>query len=211
MAATRKNPGRAGPATGNRVEVGPETAPGRSSEEYAWLTRIGYTDPEEMVSASSAPPPPPRWPMVSGIFLFPWYPQTLGPWMGMSFGLGLTGFLLLVLLGPAMQLGLLGLRLFLPPVCAAGVLAFGYAAACCLNTIEETLYGWDSIETWPDVDCFLRGNHRAAGRLGGADLGGVAGIAMVDAALFGPRLGGRDADIRPPDRPAGKRHCRIRR
>ena len=90
--------------------------------------------------------------MLSGVFTFPWYLQTLGAWMGISMGLIVTGLLLLLLWGPGAQMGLLGARLLGPPVCAAAVLTFSYAATCCLNVIEDTFYGWDAVENWPDLN-----------------------------------------------------------
>ena len=107
---------------------------------------------ESVSRAAPVRPPPPKWPMLSGVFSFPWYVQTLGPWLGISLGLVVTGLLLLMLIGPGAQLGLLGVRIMMLPVCVAGLLTFGYAAACCLTIIEETSYGCDSINTWPDMN-----------------------------------------------------------
>lgn len=104
------------------------------------------------VSQALSLPAAPRWPMVQGVFTFPWYLQTLAAWMGISFGLIVFGELLMFLWGPGARMGLMGVRLFGPPAALAGVLAFSYAAACFLNVIEETSYGWNVIETWPEMN-----------------------------------------------------------
>ncbi|MGD0383748.1 MAG: hypothetical protein ABSA77_09515, partial [Thermoguttaceae bacterium] len=36
---------------------------------------------QKRVSAAEELPPPPRWPMLSGIFLYPFYLSALGSWM----------------------------------------------------------------------------------------------------------------------------------
>lgn len=38
-----------------------------------------------------SPPPPPRWPLVSGVYTFPWYPSSLKVWIWLSLGLMFVG------------------------------------------------------------------------------------------------------------------------
>jgi hypothetical protein len=100
---------------------------------------------QKRVSAAKELPPAPRWPMLSGIFTFPFYLGTLGSWMFMSAGLMVFGWLFMFWIEyGAMDMSTvyyLGL-----PVFAAGVLTFGYAASCIFGIIEGTSNGWDSFE-----------------------------------------------------------------
>lgn len=97
-------------------------------------------------------PPRPAWPMFSGVFTFPFYLSTLGPYFLISLGLTVTALLFMFWRGPGMTLGLLGARLLGLPTCAAGLLTFSYAFASCLGVVEETFNGWDAIDQWPDID-----------------------------------------------------------
>ncbi|MBN2578341.1 MAG: hypothetical protein JXB10_05060 [Pirellulales bacterium] len=101
---------------------------------------------QKRVSAAEEPPRPPRWPMLGGVWTFPFYLNTLGPWMFISFGLMLTAWVILLWLGPGMILGTMSARLFGLPACLLGALTFGYAFSCCLVVIEQTSNGWDSID-----------------------------------------------------------------
>jgi hypothetical protein len=107
---------------------------------------------QKRVSAAEELPPPPRWPMLSGIFTFPFYLNTLASWMFMTLGLMLTGWLFMFWLeygtiggvDTAYYLGL--------PVFAAGILTFGYTTSCCFTIIEGTSTGWDSVEIPPELE-----------------------------------------------------------
>ncbi|NLE39619.1 MAG: hypothetical protein GX621_16490 [Pirellulaceae bacterium] len=90
--------------------------------------------------------------MISGVFTFPFYLTTLGPWLYISMGLLITAMLLMFWLGPGMVLGLSSARLIGLPTCAAALLTFSYAAACCLTIVEDTFNGWDVVEEWPDLE-----------------------------------------------------------
>ena len=107
---------------------------------------------ERRVGAAEEPPPLPRWPMVSGVFTFPWRPCALAQWLWISLGLIVFGLLALFLWGPGAQFGLVAAWHLGLPTCAAGVLSFSYAFACCLNVIEETSHGWDAIDEWPELN-----------------------------------------------------------
>jgi hypothetical protein len=105
-----------------------------------------------LITEAAKPPPRPRWMMLSGVFSFPFYLPTLGPWLYISLGLFVAGMLLLFWLGPAMVLGLMSARLIGIPTCAATILTLSYASACCLTIIEDTYNGWDVVEDWPALE-----------------------------------------------------------
>jgi len=107
---------------------------------------------QKRVSTAEEPPPPPRWPLLSGILTFPFYPSSLAAWMGISIGLMVTGWFFMVWFGPGLILGMWSARLFGLPTCVAGALTFGYAASCCLITIEETSNGWNAFEVSPGME-----------------------------------------------------------
>jgi hypothetical protein len=102
-------------------------------------------------SAAPEPPPRPRLPMLTGVFTFPFYLKTLEAWIGITFGLMVFAWLLMVWL-ESTPLGMMSARLFGLPTCAAGLLTLGYAFSCCLTIMEETCEGWDSIEVSPGID-----------------------------------------------------------
>jgi len=139
-------------AAPHKINEGRGSGKGPSQEDSDLLAKYLRSAPEYMTSAAAPPPPPPRWPMLSGVFTFPWYLDTLGPWMGISMGLIVTGLLLVFLWGPAAQMGLLAVRLLGPPIGVAGALTFSYAAACSFSVIENTFHGWDAIDEWPDLN-----------------------------------------------------------
>jgi hypothetical protein len=105
-----------------------------------------------MVSAAEEPPPPPRWPMLTGIFTFPWRLSALGAWVLISLGLMGTAWLVMFWFGPGAVLGAMSARLFGPPACLAALLTLGYAATCCLMIIESTSNGWDRFDISPPLD-----------------------------------------------------------
>jgi hypothetical protein len=103
-------------------------------------------------SAAEEPPPPPRWPMVSGVFTFPFYLGTLGSWMLVSLGMMVSAWLFMFWWGPGAVLGIDAAHLFGLPTCVAAVLTLGYAASCCLMIVEQTSYGWNAINVSPESD-----------------------------------------------------------
>jgi hypothetical protein len=104
---------------------------------------------QKRVSAADEPPPPPRWPMLSGIFTFPFYLNTLGPWMFISLGLMVFGWLFMFWLEYGDVMGATTAYYLGLPALAAGILVSGYAASCCFNIIEKTANGWDTFEVSP--------------------------------------------------------------
>ncbi len=107
---------------------------------------------QKRVSAAEELPPPPRWPMLSGIFVFPFYLSTLGSWMFISAGLMVFGWLFMFWLEYGDVLGVDSVYYLGLPVLSAGILTFGYAASCCFSIIEGTATGWDSFEVSSGVE-----------------------------------------------------------
>ena len=70
------------------------------------LERHAQETLQRRIAVAGKPPPPPRWPMLTGVFLFPFYLQTLAAWMAISFGLMLSSWLLMFWLGPGAILGM---------------------------------------------------------------------------------------------------------
>jgi hypothetical protein len=100
---------------------------------------------EQKLAGATEAPRLPRWPLLGGIWTFPFYLETLGPWIYISFGLMLTGWMLMFWIASA-WLGAWSARLFGIPTCFFGVLTFGYAFSCCLVIMEQTSHDVDSIE-----------------------------------------------------------------
>ncbi len=102
-----------------------------------------------------APPPlpsPPKRPMLEGTLIFPWYPCALLPWVVITAGMVFSGYLLMVLWGPAAKLGGIGLRAMGPPAYVATLMTLAYACTCAIKVIEETSHGLDSVECEPDLN-----------------------------------------------------------
>jgi hypothetical protein len=101
------------------------------------------------------PAPPPRFTFFSGVFTYPWRPQSFFPWMVLSIGLLSCGFLgLLTAAGlnsgdraGTVMAGFLGLAwIWLT------ILAGSYAAACVFAVTETTAYNFDEPYDWPEPD-----------------------------------------------------------
>ena len=93
------------------------------------------------------PPERPKWPLVTGVFEFPWYMTTGGHWALISFGGVLTLSILVFFLSMAVNAmgGYLVLRGIAVPA-AIGMLTTAYASAVFLSVIEGTAAGWDSVD-----------------------------------------------------------------
>ncbi len=131
------------------------------------------------VSAADEPPPPPLLPMLSGIFTFPFYLGTLGAWIGISFGLMVTAWLLMLCIERS-PMGMLSARTFGVATCAAGLLTIGYAFSCCLVIMEETSHGWDAVEVSAGIEWkewVWNFGHLAALVLQAGIVGGVVNLA----------------------------------
>jgi hypothetical protein len=107
---------------------------------------------EKRVSAAEEPPQPPRRPMLSGVFTFPFQLNALSPLMFISLGLMVFGWLLMFWLEYGAIMGATSAYYLGMPTLAAGMLAFGYAAACSFSIIEETSNGWNTFEIAPDTE-----------------------------------------------------------
>jgi hypothetical protein len=107
---------------------------------------------QKRASAADEPPPPPCWPMLSGIFTFPFYLNTLGPWMCISLGLMVFGWLFMFWLEYGDVMGATTAYYLGLPALAAGILVSGYAASCCINIIEKTANGWNTFEVSPGTE-----------------------------------------------------------
>jgi hypothetical protein len=116
----------------------------------AFVEKVMRAAEEKQMAAAKEPKSrAPRWPMLSGVFLYPFYLCALGSWMFISAGLMLFGWLLMFWIeygsiGGTSTSYYLGL-----PTCTAGVLTLGYAASCLFGIIEATSNGGDSFEALP--------------------------------------------------------------
>jgi hypothetical protein len=108
------------------------------------------------------PQPPPRWTFLSGVFAYPWRPQSLLPWMVLSGGLSLLMLTSLLVVGSiqgasqpgAVIAGVLGLVWIW-----LAILVGSYAAACMFAIIETTAYNFDEPHDWPEPDWRERFTH----------------------------------------------------
>jgi hypothetical protein len=107
---------------------------------------------EKRVSEAEGLPPPPRWPMIEGVLSFPFYLNALGSWMFISFGLMVTGWLLMFWIEYGAIGGMSTAYYIGMPTCLMGILTIGYAASCCLTIIQETSNGWDTFEVSPGME-----------------------------------------------------------
>jgi hypothetical protein len=101
------------------------------------------------------PEPPPRWTFFSGVFLYPWRPQSLLPWMVLSIGTALcewSGLLVLSGLASSSQPGALAAGAFGIVWLWLVILTGSYAAACLFAIMETTAYNFDAPYDWPDPD-----------------------------------------------------------
>lgn len=110
-------------------------------------------------------PPPPRWPLISGVFTFPWRHGARAKWLSLSVGamlIACTGQF-----GWNMGRGIVaggGVAAIGPAIlsviflASAGCLAFGWAGVFSINLLTilgDTAAGADDVEHWPDPYGFL--------------------------------------------------------
>ncbi len=117
-----------------------------------WVNEAAESAPESRISAAGEPPPAPSWPMLNGVFTFPFYFCALGVWTLISLGLTITGWLAMFWIAYGAVLGGTSARLLGLPTLLAGTLTLGYAVSCCLIIIEDTSLGYDSFEIAPEFD-----------------------------------------------------------
>ncbi|NLX96558.1 MAG: hypothetical protein GXY83_10315 [Rhodopirellula sp.] len=113
---------------------------------------------EEILQRHHLPPdpldelPPPPTTFLSGVFRFPWYIQSLTPWLFCSFGLALS------LLGVLLSFWLVDNGLTMAAyamrfsICWVIVFSLSYLSGCFLAIIEGTANGYDEITDWPKGD-----------------------------------------------------------
>lgn len=104
------------------------------------------------ISAAEELPPPPRWPMLSGVLSFPFYLNTLGPWMLITFGLMIAAWLLMFWIEYGGIGGMSTVFYIGMPTCLTAILTIGFAASCSFTIIESTSNGWDTFEVSSGMD-----------------------------------------------------------
>ncbi len=107
---------------------------------------IRAAEEKRTAEAKKPKPQPPRWPMFSGIFLYPFYLCTLASWMFIAAGLTIFGWLFMFWWEYAAIMHATGAYYLGLPVFAAGLLTIGYAASCSFGIIEATSNGRDEFE-----------------------------------------------------------------
>ena len=123
-----------------------------STTHYDYSEKYVRAAEKKLVSAAAKPPAPPRWPMLQGIWLFPFYLSTLGAWMTLSVGFMAFGWLFMFWLeygaiGGGQTAYYVGL-----PALATGLLTLSYVSACSLIIIEQTSNGWNAVEIKMGID-----------------------------------------------------------
>ena len=95
---------------------------------------------------------PPRWPLVWGVFTFPWHPEVLLRWLFLSVGYATIGLLAagvvwcVIVGGPMLRAA----YAFMFPLCWITLWTISYTAACALIVIEQTANGTQEIGDWPE-------------------------------------------------------------
>jgi hypothetical protein len=146
---------REAPSPLTEVEPPPRPAPMRELP-----TDILSRDAER--EAANRPLPPPRFTFLSGVFTFPWWPQSMFPWVVLSLGLLLTGGVSLLIVGGYMSgtaIGTVTAGIFGIGWIWLALLTFSYAAACLFAIIEMTAYNFDRRDDWPEPDWRERTMH----------------------------------------------------
>jgi len=109
--------------------------------------------------------PPPRWPLLSGVFTFPWRHGTWEKWLSLSVaatligGMGLFGWSLGRGIGLGAGIGATGPAvLSMLFMVLAGTLACGWTGVLFINLLTilgDTAAGADDVGDWPDPTAFL--------------------------------------------------------
>jgi hypothetical protein len=94
-------------------------------------------------------PDPPRWTFFSGVFGFPWQGPNIFRWVAMSFGMLVSGFAGVMLVG--VLRGGVGLGTLAGPLLSmiTGLLVLmtaSFAAPCFLAAVEDTADGFDEVQ-----------------------------------------------------------------
>jgi len=103
------------------------------------------------LESGEKPPPPPAH-FLAGVFRFPWYLPSLGPWVLSSIGLALSlmGVMLAVwLVDSGLTMAAYAMRF---SICWVIAFSLAYVSRCVLAIIEGTAAGNDAIAEWPEGD-----------------------------------------------------------
>jgi hypothetical protein len=112
--------------------------------------------PAELATAVPLPPPP-RWPLLRGVYAFPWREGVVIRWLHLTAGIVATTAVLVAIHsilemygaqhGSIVAGGSLGIVVFF-----LSFWTVSFAAACASAIIQETAEGADLIEEWPSLD-----------------------------------------------------------
>ena len=94
----------------------------------------------------------PRWPLVTGVFFFPWYLTTLATWIYLTIAFSVAGFVVgfIIYVMIVVMVPTFGVALAVPTaMLLAAVLS--YASASYLCVIQETSGGAETVEEWPSA------------------------------------------------------------
>jgi hypothetical protein len=101
------------------------------------------------------PEPPPRWTFFSGVFTYPWRPQSMLPFVVLSIGIALcewSGLMVVSGLASSSRPGALAAGAFGIVWLWLIILTGSYAAACVFAIMETTAYNYDAPYDWPEPD-----------------------------------------------------------
>jgi hypothetical protein len=112
-----------------------------------------FLEKQAEIKSEPAAPPPPKWFLLSGVFTFPWHRDVILRWIFLSCGFTLVGIiptLAFVLtggigIGPWLVMAFAAL-----PMIWLFIWTGSYAAACCLQVLEDTAAGNATILEWPE-------------------------------------------------------------
>jgi len=140
-----------------RVAARPSSPPAKENpvaprDVPAWVQRAVQAAEEKQDAAEEETPTPVRWPMLTGIWTYPFHLSVLAVWVFVSIGLIVTGWLTMFWIEYGTILGMTTARLLGLPPLATGTLTLAYAATCCLTIIEGTSYGGDEFPITPLFD-----------------------------------------------------------
>jgi hypothetical protein len=99
--------------------------------------------------------PPPRWAYFSGVFTYPWRPQSMLPFVVLSIGIALcewSGQLVVSGINSSSRPGALSAGAFGIVWFWLVILTGSYAAACVFAILETTAYNYDAPYDWPEPD-----------------------------------------------------------
>jgi len=94
-------------------------------------------------------PPPPKWPLLQGVFTFPFYLSTLATFIFGTIAL-LVASLVTLFCYHMLHVHLIVGRVIAIPTGLVDAVALSYLSASFLAVIEGTSEGFDAIEDWPD-------------------------------------------------------------